>query len=77
MATVVVDDPKATFSIATTPKCKGERYSMKYTTLTLILNLQCWVLIKAASSTNFLSLWYDSTWGWTPISRTIGKHTTY
>ena len=23
---------------------------------------------------NFLSLWYDSTWDWTPIFRIIGKH---
>ena len=24
----------------------------------------------------FLSLWYDSTWDWTPVSRTIGEHYT-
>ena len=23
---------------------------------------------------HFLSLWYDSTWDWTPIFRTIGEH---
>ena len=23
---------------------------------------------------HFLSLWYDSTWNWTPISRTIDEH---
>ena len=23
---------------------------------------------------HFLSLWYDLTWDWTPISRTIGEH---
>ena len=23
---------------------------------------------------HFLSLWYDSTWDWTPVSRTIGEH---
>ena len=22
----------------------------------------------------FLSLWYDSTWDWTPVSRMIGEH---
>ena len=22
----------------------------------------------------FLSLWYDSTWDWTPVSRTIGEY---
>ena len=27
LATVVVGDPKALFSIATTPRCRGGRYS--------------------------------------------------
>ena len=26
---------------------------------------------------HFLSLWYDSTWDWTPVSRTIGEHSTH
>ena len=26
---------------------------------------------------HFLSLWYDSTWDWTPVSRTIGEHCTH
>ena len=26
---------------------------------------------------DFLSLWYDSTQDWTPVSRTIGEHTTH
>ena len=26
---------------------------------------------------HFLSLWYDSTRDWTPVSRTIGEHSTY
>ena len=26
---------------------------------------------------HFLSLWYDSTWYWIPVSRTIGKHSTH
>ena len=25
----------------------------------------------------FLSLWYDSTWDWTLVSRTIGEHSTH
>ena len=25
----------------------------------------------------FLSLWYDSTWDWTPVSRTIGEYSTH
>ena len=24
----------------------------------------------------FLSLWYDSTWDWTPVSQTISEHST-
>ena len=27
LVTIVEGDPKATFSIATTPRCRGERYS--------------------------------------------------
>ena len=26
---------------------------------------------------HFLCLWYDSTWDWTPVSRTIGEHSTH
>ena len=26
---------------------------------------------------HFLSLWYDSTWDWTPVSLAIGKHSTH
>ena len=26
---------------------------------------------------HFLSLWYDSTWDWIPVSRTIGEHSTH
>ena len=26
---------------------------------------------------HFLSLWYDSTWDWTQVSRVIGKHSNY
>ena len=26
---------------------------------------------------HFLSLWYDSTWDWTPISKMIGEHSNY
>ena len=25
----------------------------------------------------FLSFWYDSTWDWTQVSQTIGKHSNY
>ena len=26
---------------------------------------------------HFLSLWFDSTWDWTPVYRTIGEHSTH
>ena len=26
---------------------------------------------------HFLSLWYDTTWDWTPVSRTTGEHSTH
>ena len=26
---------------------------------------------------HFLSLWYDSTWGWTPVSLTVSEHSTH
>ena len=26
---------------------------------------------------HFVSLWYDSTWDWTPVFLTIGKHSTH
>ena len=26
---------------------------------------------------HFLSLWYDSTWDWTQVSQTIGRHSTH
>ena len=35
------------------------------------------MLSKEASSTIFWSLWYDSTWDWTSVSQTIGKHINY
>ena len=32
---------------------------------------------KGGLKYHFLSLWYDSTWDWTPFSGTIGKHSTH
>ena len=26
---------------------------------------------------HFLSLWYDSTWDWTPVFQTIGEYSTH
>ena len=72
LVTLVKGDPKAPFSIATTLRCKGGHYSIPW-----IVPFYPWslpynaVLIKAASSTIF-----DLTRDWTPISQTIGKHST-
>ena len=49
MATVVEGDQKAPFSIATTPKCRGGRYSFPS-----IRTLYCWVLSKEVSSAIFI-----------------------
>ena len=35
------------------------------------------LLSKVASSTIFLSLWYDSIWDWTLVSQTIGERSTH
>ena len=35
------------------------------------------MLSKEASSTIFLSFWYDSTWDWNQVSRAIGEHSNH
>ena len=55
LATIVEGDPKALFSIATTPRYRGGCYlfSLDYSTLLMICTLWYWVLIKEASSSIF------------------------
>ena len=66
--TIVVGDRKDPFSIPTTPSCRGGRYSIPW-----IAPLIPWSvpynpeLSKEAFKYHFLSLWYDSTWDWTPV----------
>ena len=75
MATIVEGNPKAPFSIATTPRCRGGRYSfpgLLYFTLDpylIMLSVE-----QGGIKYHFLSLWYDSTWDWTEVSRAIGEH---
>ena len=75
MATIVEGNPKAPFSIATTPRCRGGRYSfpgLLYFTFDpylIMLNVK-----QGGIKYHFLSLWYDSTWDWTQVSRAIAKH---
>ena len=75
MATIVEGNPKAPFSIATTPRCRGGRYSfpgLLYFTLDPYLIMLS--VKQGGIKYHFLSLWYDSTWDWTQVSQAIGKH---
>ena len=70
MATIVEGDPKSPFSIATTSRCRGGCYSFP-----LIAPLNPWSVPynsdRQVRKYHFLSLWYDSNWDWTPVSRPI------
>ena len=75
LATIVEGNPKAPFSIATTPMCRGGRYSfpgLLYFSLDPYLMMLS--LKQGGIKYHFLSLWYDSTWDWTQVSRAIGEH---
>ena len=51
--------PKGSFSIATTPRCKGGRYSFHWIVL---LTFDPYFIMQGGIKYHFLSLWYDSTW---------------
>ena len=70
LATVVAGDPKAPFSIATTPFPVKLHFTLDMYFIMLSVK---WGCIKY----HFLSLWYDSTWDWTPVSRPIDEHSTH
>ena len=75
LATIVEGNPKAPFSIATTPMCRGGRYSfpgLHYFTLDPYLMMLS--VKQGGIKYHFLSLWYDSTCDWTQVSRAIGEH---
>ena len=75
LATIVEGNPKAPVSIATTPRCRGGRYSfpgLLYFTLDPYLIMLS--VKQGGIKYHFLSLWYDSTWDWTEVSRAIGEH---
>ena len=75
LATIVEGNPKAPFSIATIPRCRGGRYSfpgLLYFTLDPYLIMLS--VKQGGIKYHFLSLWYDSTWDWTQVSRAIGEH---
>ena len=63
LATIVESYPKAPFSIATTPKCRGRRYSFpQLLHFTLDPYLIMLSVKQGSIKYHFLSLWYDSTW---------------
>ena len=70
LATVVEGDPKAPFSIATTPRCRGGCYSFPgLLHFTLDLYFIMLSVKQGGIKYHFLSLWYDSTWDWTQVPR--------
>ena len=78
LATVVKGNPKAPFSIVTTPTCRGGRYSFPliahFTLDTYLIMLS---VKRGVIKYHFLSLWYDSTWDWTQVSLAIGEHSNH
>ena len=73
--TVVDGDPKAPCSIATTLRCRRGKYTFPWIApLTLDLYLITLIAKQVGIKYHFFSLWYDSTWKRTPISKTIDKH---
>ena len=75
---IVEGDSKALFSIATTLIYRRGRYSfpglLHFTLDTYLIMLS--VKQGGIKYHFFLDLWYNSTWDWTPVSRTIGEHST-
>ena len=73
LVTLFEGDPKAPFSIATTPRCRRGCYSipglLHFTLGPYLIMLS---VKPGRNKYHFLSFWYDSTWDWTPVSRTIG-----
>ena len=78
LTTLVEGDPKLPFSIATTPRCREGATpfpGLLHFTLDpylIVLSVQ-----QGGIKFHFLSLWYDSTSDWTPVSQTIGENFTY
>ena len=74
LATIAEGDPKAPFSIATTPRYRGERYSFPWIVpLTLDLHFRMLSVKEGGMKYHFLSLWYGSTRDWTLVSLAIAK----
>ena len=71
LATIVEGDPKALFSIAVG---EGATPFPRLLLFTLDPYLIMLSVKQEGIKYHFLSLWYDSTWDWTQVSRAIGEH---
>ena len=76
METLVEGDLKALFSIATILRCREGCYSIPLLRFILDPQLVMLSVKQGGIKYHFLSLWYDWNWDWTPVSRTIGEHST-
>ena len=80
LATVVEGDPKVPFSIRWLLHQgvgEGATPFPGLTHFTLDLYLIMLSVKQAGIKYHFLSLWYDLTWDWTPVSQAIGKHSNH
>ena len=61
-STVVEGDPKAPFSVATTSRSRGGRYSFPWIAPFALDPYLIMLRVKQGVKYNFLSLQYDTTW---------------
>ena len=72
LATVVEGEQKAHFSIATTPRYRrGHIFFLGLLYFTLDTDLILPSVKEGGNTYHFKSLWYDVTWDWTQVSRSI------
>ena len=74
MATLDEGDPEASDSIATTLRYREGRYS--FFPKIAHCTLDPYLKVVSAKQGGIKYYWYDSTWDWTLVSRTIGEHST-
>ena len=73
-----VVNSKAPFSVATTPRCRVGCYSFPWiASLTLDPYLIMLSVKHGGIKYCLLSLWYDSTRVWIPVSQTSGEHSNH
>ena len=80
MATVVEGDLKAPFSIVTTKRCRGGRYSFPWIAPLYLDPYFIMLSVKQGSIKYrffFWSLWYDLTWDWTQVFWAIVELSNY